>query len=140
MAIDMNDPSVGINAATGQAITGWDHVIQSVGEIFTTRFGSRVMREWFGSFVPSLMGGNITANEITPFFVAMTSAISQWEPRFSVAQIQVVSLTAGGAMHLSIDGEYRPRALLGDFTARGAKRLNAYATSTGITVKQGTTG
>jgi hypothetical protein len=44
---------------------------------FSIQFaGSRIMREWYGSFVPNLLW-LITPNEVTPYF-AITSAIEQW--------------------------------------------------------------
>ena len=88
--MQLSDPSVGIDAATGDIITGWDHVVQSLRDIFDTRFGTRVMREWYGSFVPNLLGRLITPEEVVPYFAAITSAIEQWEPRFRVTRIQVV--------------------------------------------------
>ena len=79
------NPSIGINAASGRTLIGWDHVLQSLSDIFTTGFGERVIREWYGSFVPHLLGRLITPEEVTPFFVAITSAIEQWEPRYRVS-------------------------------------------------------
>ncbi|MBL6431670.1 MAG: hypothetical protein HPM95_13055 [Alphaproteobacteria bacterium] len=34
-------------------MTGWDHCVQSIGKVITTRVGTRVMRRDFGSRVPS---------------------------------------------------------------------------------------
>ena len=45
MSINLRDPSVGLDAVTGGILTGWDHVVQSLRDIFDTRFGSRIMRE-----------------------------------------------------------------------------------------------
>ena len=75
MAVDLNSPSVGLDAATGGIVTGWDHVVQSLADIFATRFGDRIMREWYGSFVPNLLGRLITPDEVGPYFAAVTSAI-----------------------------------------------------------------
>lgn len=93
MTIDLRDTSVGLNAETGGILTGWPHVIQSLRDIFDTRFGTRIMREWYGSFVPNLLGRLITPDEVVPYFAAITSAIEQWEPRFRVTQITVVKVT-----------------------------------------------
>lgn len=136
MSINLRDPSVGINADTGSIVTGWEHVIQSLRDIFDTRFGSRVMREWYGSFVPNLLGRLITPQEVTPFFTAITSAVEQWEPRFRVTQVQVVKVTRDGQLHVFLDGEYRPRAVYGDFTVEGARRLDAYANPDGILIEE----
>ena len=67
MAMRPSNPSVGLNAATGCVLLGWPHVVQSLQDIFTTRFGARIMREWYGSFVPNLLGRTITPNEVTPW-------------------------------------------------------------------------
>lgn len=136
MAANLLDPSVGLDAATGGTITGWEHVVQSLRDVFDTRFGTRIMREWYGSFVPNLLGRLITPQEVVPYFAAITSAVEQWEPRFRVTQIQVVKVTRDGQLHVFLDGEYRPRAVYGDFTAAGARRLDAYANPDGILIEE----
>ena len=136
MATRYTSPSVGLNAETGGVLQGWPHVVQSLQDIFTTRFGSRVMREWYGSFVPHLMGRTISPNEVTPFFAAVTSAIEQWEPRYHVTRIQVVDVTRDGQLHVFLEGEYRPRATYGDFTVEGARRIDAYATPDGVLIEE----
>ena len=136
MSVDLTDPSVGFDAETGSIKTGWPHVIQSLRDIFDTRFGTRIMREWYGSFVPNLLGRLITPQEVAPYFAAITSAIEQWEPRFRVTQITVVKITRDGQLHVYLDGEYRPRAMYGDFTPAGARRLDAYANPDGILINE----
>ncbi|MCA1776044.1 MAG: GPW/gp25 family protein [Loktanella sp.] len=123
MSDDNESPSVGMNAETGRAITGWDHVLQSLRDIFTTPFGERIMREWYGSFVPALLGSQINKREITRYFIALTSAIEQWEPRFRVTRIRPTEVNRAGEFHLMLEGEYRPRANFGDSTAQGARRV-----------------
>lgn len=117
------DPSLDIDAATGADIAGWPHVIQSLGQIFATGFGDRIMREWFGSAVPRVLGENLNTQTMLPFFAAITSAIEQWEPRFRVVQIIPESVGRDGRLQITIKGEYRPRALLGDFASEGARRV-----------------
>jgi phage baseplate assembly protein W len=136
MSGNPRDPSVGLDATTGGIITGWDHVVQSLADIFATRFGARIMREWYGSFVPNLLGRLITPDEVVPYFAAVTSAIEQWEPRFRVTRIQAVEVTRDGQLHVFLDGEYRPRAMLGDFTVEGARRLDAYANPDGVRIEE----
>lgn len=134
--VNLQNPSVGLNAATGGTISGWEHVVQSLQDIFYTRFGTRIMREWYGSFVPNILGRLITTQEVMPFFVAVTSAIEQWEPRYRVTQIQVVKVTRDGQLHFFLDGEYRPRAVFGDFSVEGARRVDAYANPDGILIEE----
>ena len=134
--VNLQNPSVGLNAATGGTISGWEHVVQSLQDIYYTRFGTRIMREWYGSFVPNILGRLITTQEVMPFFVAVTSAIEQWEPRYRVTQIQVVKVTRDGQLHFFLDGEYRPRAVFGDFSVEGARRVDAYANPDGILIEE----
>ena len=37
---------IGMDRYTGKVLTGWDHVIQSMLVIFSTRFHERVLRRW----------------------------------------------------------------------------------------------
>lgn len=65
MTQDLTNPSVGLDAKSGSVLTGWDHVLQSLSDIFTTGFGERIIREWYGSFVPHLLGRLITPEEVS---------------------------------------------------------------------------
>jgi phage baseplate assembly protein W len=136
MTADLRDPSVGFDATTGRILIGWDHVMQSLRDIFDTRFGSRIMREWYGSFVPNLLGRLVTPDEVVLYFAAITSAIEQWEPRFRVTRIEAVKVTRDGQFHVFLEGEYRPRAVYGDFTVAGARRLDAYANPDGLLIEE----
>lgn len=131
--IDLNSPSVGLDRETGSIITGWDHVVQSLQDIFLTNFGERTMREWYGSNVPVLLGQrNIVPKEIIDYFAELLAPIEQWEPRFRVTQIVPVKVTRDGQFHFYLDGEYRPRATFGDFTVEGSKRVNGALSPNGI--------
>ena len=129
------DPSIDIDAGSGADIAGWPHVLQSLEEVFKTRFAERVMREWFGSMVPAFLGENMTAQTIVPFFSAISSAIEQWEPRYRVTRIVPESVGRDGRLLIYVEGEYRPRALLGDFTAEGAKRVVLASTGSALTLE-----
>lgn len=120
------DPSVGLNAETGRTITGWSHVLQSLENIFTTPFGVRIVREWYGSFVPAMLGrANINKQEAHLFMTALATAIMQWEPRFFVTAIRLSEASRAGVLSIIIEGEYRPRATYGDERAEGgARRLS----------------
>ncbi|MBN9033703.1 MAG: hypothetical protein BGO05_05455 [Rhizobiales bacterium 63-7] len=126
------DPSIDIDAVTGANVEGWPHVLQSLQEIFTTSFGERSMREWFGSIVPHFLGENMNSSTILAFFSAVASAIDQWEPRFKVVQIIPVSVGRNGKFRAEIQGYYRPRALLGDLSIEGARRVTVNGTDEGL--------
>lgn len=129
------DPSIDIDAGSGADIAGWLHVLQSLEEIFKTRFAERVMREWFGSMVPAFLGENMNVQTIVPFFSAIASAIEQWEPRYRVTRVVPESVGRDGRLRVLIEGEYRPRALLGDFTPDGIRRVVLAANDNGYMVE-----
>ena len=114
---------VDLNRVTGELIFGWEHVEQCIGDFLTTFFGERIMRECYGSVVPKLMGENLTTDTIVTFFAAVTSAIEQWEPRYKVTKITPISVSRSGEFHVRIEGDYRPLALIGNFTSGSPKHL-----------------
>lgn len=121
--------STGINRFTGQALSDWDHVIQSLFVIFQTLIGTRVMRRTFGSAVPGLLGKNLTPPTMLNFFTAIIIAIVLWEPRFRVIQIiypqppVTPDTVRAGLIEFQIVGAYRPRALQGDLTEEPVPRV-----------------
>lgn len=109
----------GIDRRTGRPLSGWAHVIQSLEIIFSTRFGERIMREWFGSAVPGLLGRNLVPGTVLRFKLAVWVAIELWEPRYRIVRINSISVTRTGQYQVALEGEYRPRAHLGDFRVEG---------------------
>ena len=113
-------PGTGIDRTTGKLLSGWPHVLQSIQIIFTTRFGQRVMRRWFGSFVPQLLGEPLVPSTVLRFWTAICVAIDLWEPRFRVTLIVPTGepeTMRRGALGFDIRGVYMPRGHLGDKTA-----------------------
>ena len=108
---------------TGENVVGWAAVEVSLREIFLTDYGSRVMREWFGSFVPRVLGRNVTAEVLLPLQLSIATSIELFEPRFKVTSVTPTDVDRLGQMSLEIVGEYRPRALLGDNRSSGFRRV-----------------
>jgi len=116
---------IGMDRFSGKVLTGWDHVIQSMLLIFSTRYHERVLRRWCGSFVPHLLGNNATENTIARFYWAIATGIDLWEPNYRIQRVRVgrradgSSLTSAeelrtGHLTTSMDGVYRPRGHLGN--------------------------
>lgn len=97
----------GINAQTGQPLTGLDHLRQSIRDILTTRIGTRVMRRDYGSDVPRLVDAAMTPRLAMNLYVAVAVALDRWEPRFRVTRVQITD-AAPGHLTLALEGIYLP--------------------------------
>lgn len=115
---------IGINADTGQSITGWDHTMQSIRDIIVTDIGMRPMREYYGSLAMRALGRMINREEILPLISSIAAAIEVWEPRYRMLTFEIGGDAAAGRLELKISGEYRPRALSGDMTVAGVRTVN----------------
>jgi phage baseplate assembly protein W len=120
----------GIDRLTGKPICGFGHVAQSLEVIFTTRIGERVMRRYFGSDVPNLLGEPLIDRTVLRFMTAVVAAIETIdphsglaaEPRFKLRKFDIARAQnaperlRGGRLAIAMRGEYRPRGHLGDDT------------------------
>lgn len=75
---------LGMNSATGQAITEIEHIRQSVADILTTPKGSRVMRRDYGSDLPDLIDQPQNPAINLKISSATYSALMKFEPRITV--------------------------------------------------------
>jgi len=105
----------GMDRNTGKALSGWPHVVQSLGVLLTTARASRVMRRPFGSDLPRKVDAPISPANVVDFYAAAASAIDAHEPRFRVKRFSVEDAT-GGAIAMLAEGVYYPRGHLGDFS------------------------
>lgn len=80
---------IGMNAATGNVITGLDHLRQSVRDILTTPIGSRIMRRDYGSEVPELIDQPDNGVTRVRLYAATVMALMQWEPRLKISRVQL---------------------------------------------------
>ena len=97
----------------------------------TTRFGERIMREFYGTMIPAFLGENLNTQTVVPFFAALAAAIEQREPRFRIIQIVPERVGRDGRLEVHMEGEYRPRALRGDLTPEGARRVSVSGGTSG---------
>jgi phage baseplate assembly protein W len=120
-----NPVGSGVDRHTGRPVSGWAHVMLSLEAIFSTPFGSRVMRRWTGSLIPSLLGENLTPQTLLRLFTALYVSLA-FEPRFVLTKINILSAAdelRAGRLRIELQGAYRPRAHLGDFTVEGPRRV-----------------
>lgn len=89
---------MGMDRATGRAISGTAHLAQSIGDILSTRIGSRVERRQYGSRVPDYIDAPMTNVERTRCYGAAATALLRWEPRLKLARVQLLQDKAGAGM------------------------------------------
>lgn len=97
----------GMSAHSGEALTGIDHLRQSIGDILTTPIGSRVMRRDYGSRVPELVDAPLNRGTLVQIYAAAADALGQWEPRFRLERIRATEIEEG-AVSIDVEGEYLP--------------------------------
>ncbi|GJD78014.1 GPW/gp25 family protein [Methylobacterium gregans] len=129
--------SVGIDRNTGRVLRGFAHVKQSLGVLFSTGIGSRILLRLFGSAIPSLLGKNIVPSTFLKFATAIHVAVELWEPRFRLIQVTFPRDTSAdgstpatnsperiraGRIGVALHGQYRPRGHLGDPTPEGSSQ------------------
>ena len=116
-----------MNRTTGAAISGLEHLRQSVGDILSTPIGSRVMRREYGSLVPELIHHPDNNASQVRLFSAVASALLRWEPRFRLTRVGVQrDAERPGYALIELHGSYHegrrpaPLSLQVSVTARNA--------------------
>lgn len=97
----------GINATTGKALDGIEHLRQSVRDILTTPIGSRVMLREYGSQLFQLIDAPLNRSTIMDLYAATADALKRWEPRIRVLSVSA-SMPELGTVVIDLVGEYLP--------------------------------
>jgi uncharacterized protein len=113
----------GMDQVTGGLLVEWPHVGQSVLNLFTTAFFSRVMRPYVGSNVIRILGRNVNEQTVSRVRVAIAVALDLFEPRVKPYRVDLVDVDRTGNSSWIIMGIYIPRALAGDMTPAGVRTL-----------------
>lgn len=94
----------GISRMTGRAISGGDHLTQSIADILTTPKGSRVMRRDYGSRLPDLIDAPMNGETVIDVIAETADALDLWEPRLRLRRVEITAASAG-KMSLMLSGE-----------------------------------
>lgn len=94
----------GMDATTGKAIDGLEHLRQSVARILTTPLNRRSMRREFGSQLFDLIDRPASPANVMLMRAATALALKLWEPRLAVGKIGVSGTFADGTLTISIAG------------------------------------
>ncbi len=115
--------TAGIDRLTGQPLSGWPHVRQSLIVIFTTRLGEALLKRTFGFAGLGLLGReNMTPDALMRWYMALVIAVELWEPRYKITSLQFPRADNSpgqlqqGQIGLTVTGDFMPNALEGDFT------------------------
>ena len=92
---------LGMNAASGRAISATDHIIQSVRDILITPVGSRVMRRDYGSELFYLIDQPQHQATRLRLMAATVQALINWEPRITKVELGAPELGGGCAVTLT---------------------------------------
>lgn len=100
----------GLDAVSGRAMAGRDHLAQSIADILLTPIGTRVMRRDYGSALFELLDGPINALTRLRLFAAVAQALARWEPRLRLTRVGIASADADGTLTLALEGKLLDRA------------------------------
>lgn len=96
----------GVDNTTGKRISGVAHLRQSVRDILTTPIGTRVMREEYGSDIPSLIDQPDNQATTVRVYAAAATALMRWESkRLRLRQLKA-SRARQGQLILEVVGQY----------------------------------
>lgn len=99
-----------MNSKTGRCVDVKTHLVQSLNDLLTTSFGSRVQREEYGSIVPDLLDQPLNGALRLQVMAGAIIAISNWEPRLVIKSLDfVVTDDLGGLINLV--AEYRGESI-----------------------------
>ena len=121
--LEVDTLNVDFDRSTGATLRGWPAVEQNIREGLVTDLGVRVRREHYGSFVPRALGRNLNTQTILALTARVAAFVDVFEPRFKVVRAVPSDLSRQGELNITIDGEFRPRALLGDETGSERKDI-----------------
>ncbi|MFL9997371.1 GPW/gp25 family protein [Paraburkholderia sediminicola] len=86
------DAVTGMDRNTGKPITGVAHLKQSIGDILSTRKGSRRERPEYGCDIPRMVDLPVTRGWISTVQAEAARAIGRWEPRIRLSRVSVLSV------------------------------------------------
>ncbi|WP_259515447.1 GPW/gp25 family protein [Shewanella baltica] len=91
-----------MNRFTGRALNESQHISQSIQDILTTPLGSRVMRRDYGSAIFELIDQPQSAAVKLQIMAAAVIALTRWEPRIRITEIEVIAGDLNGKMQFNL--------------------------------------
>ena len=95
----------GMDIETGHALSGAEHLRQSIGVLLSTPIGSLPGLRDYGSRLPSLVDEPASPTTLLLVQAATVEAIILWEPRVTVTAVRAAAGDAG--IEVEIEGVHR---------------------------------
>jgi len=95
---------IGMDAKTGKAISGDEHLRQSVTDILKTSLNTRLVMRPYGSRLFNLVDRPMNDATKVEVIAAVSEALLEWEPRIDLKR---VIPARSGEWRLSVSIEYR---------------------------------
>ncbi|MGI2137918.1 GPW/gp25 family protein [Shewanella baltica] len=92
----------GMNRFDGRGLSESQHISQSIQDILTTPLGSRVMRRDYGSAIFELIDQPQSAAVKLQIMAAAVIALTRWEPRIRITEIEVIAGDLNGKMQFNL--------------------------------------
>lgn len=96
---------IGLNATTGKAIAGDEHLAQSIGDILSTPIGTRVGRRDYGSSLFDLVDAPLNPLTRLRVIAAVAVALARWETRLRLTKVLLGNGPTLGQAVLQLTGE-----------------------------------
>jgi hypothetical protein len=94
----------GMSRISGVALSGDDHLAQSIADIITTPLGSRVMRRDYGCLLFDLIDRPLGPATALLCSMAIAIALARWEPRIELKVVRIEGELAAGQASVTIEG------------------------------------
>lgn len=95
---------LGMSRTAGTALSGDDHLAQSIADIITTPLGSRVMRRDYGCLLFELIDRPLGPATALLCSMAIAIALARWEPRIELKTVRIEGEFAAGQAVVTIEG------------------------------------
>ncbi len=96
---------VSMDRKTGKLITDHQHIKQSIEDILTTPFRTRVMRRDYFSETFELIDQPQNAATRLRLMAAIITALTVWEPRVTIKKVEIIEGGLAGKLHVNLTSE-----------------------------------
>jgi len=95
-------PRFGMSEIDGHVLTGADHLIQSIKNIFTTKKTQRLMLREYG--MTPYLDDTVTPKRIATIYAEIADLLGKYEPRFKLKKVSLNKDPKNGVFIINFDG------------------------------------